>query len=497
MGYFERFPYTNIHEMNLDWLLNAMKELSEEFRTFADTNKINYADPFNWDIARSYGPMTLVKDPDTYRVYMSRVPVPAGVQLSDPAYWLEVGDMSAYGHMIDTINGDIDDINTALDGVRTDITEVTDILTDWEYTVKYPARDFSKSYAVCFGDSNTMPNPPDGYGNTFEYICSYIPFKGHKSYGISGAAFQAGVSSGPQIVNQVPGANDYPTTQVGFVFLMGGANDWNYARNNAAFGSAVDATLTAIRAKFPNALIISVFDACHMWPSDDLFLFQDTMSRRCSQKQNCAFVSVTDLCLYDSAWAPNSNSYKTAERVHYSGTGANAIAARVLAGLYGNSLGFTVVPRRTVKHYTQTSPGPGGAYNFWTLTDTIIDPITLYRIDKTRIFLDSNFNYGDGDANPLCLVPGRLPGSNAGPGALARYVNITIFNASNSNAACAVTGVANVNVAASKQYPDSQDYTECGPMIQVNMLHPENWLTSGMRGMIEFTGIITGRETTI
>ena len=53
MGYFERFPYTNIHELNLDWLLNAMKELSEEFKTFADTNKINYADPFNWDIARS------------------------------------------------------------------------------------------------------------------------------------------------------------------------------------------------------------------------------------------------------------------------------------------------------------------------------------------------------------------------------------------------------------------------------------------------------------
>lgn len=56
MGFFDRFPYTNIHELNLDWLLAEMKKLNAAFAAFADTNKINYADPFSWDISTSYGP---------------------------------------------------------------------------------------------------------------------------------------------------------------------------------------------------------------------------------------------------------------------------------------------------------------------------------------------------------------------------------------------------------------------------------------------------------
>ena len=30
MALFEQFPYTNFHEMNMDWLLRAVKSLSKE-----------------------------------------------------------------------------------------------------------------------------------------------------------------------------------------------------------------------------------------------------------------------------------------------------------------------------------------------------------------------------------------------------------------------------------------------------------------------------------
>ena len=40
MGVFERFPYTNFHEMNLDWLLSRVKELAEEWMKYhADWDK--------------------------------------------------------------------------------------------------------------------------------------------------------------------------------------------------------------------------------------------------------------------------------------------------------------------------------------------------------------------------------------------------------------------------------------------------------------------------
>ena len=33
MGIFEHFPYTNFHELNLDWLLNAVKKLDKKVET--------------------------------------------------------------------------------------------------------------------------------------------------------------------------------------------------------------------------------------------------------------------------------------------------------------------------------------------------------------------------------------------------------------------------------------------------------------------------------
>lgn len=36
MGLFENFPYTNFHEMNLDWIVNRMKEVSDAYKTLSD-----------------------------------------------------------------------------------------------------------------------------------------------------------------------------------------------------------------------------------------------------------------------------------------------------------------------------------------------------------------------------------------------------------------------------------------------------------------------------
>lgn len=37
MGLFEQFPYTNFHELNLDWILNKIKEFQERLDQFHDT----------------------------------------------------------------------------------------------------------------------------------------------------------------------------------------------------------------------------------------------------------------------------------------------------------------------------------------------------------------------------------------------------------------------------------------------------------------------------
>lgn len=54
MGLFEQFPYANFHELNLDWILDTLKQLDESVTKFISINSIKYANPIQWDITSQY-----------------------------------------------------------------------------------------------------------------------------------------------------------------------------------------------------------------------------------------------------------------------------------------------------------------------------------------------------------------------------------------------------------------------------------------------------------
>lgn len=95
MGLFERFPYTNFHELNADWLLKQMKELIAAMENFKATESLKFADPIIWDITTQYQKSTIVLDP-TGNAYLSVKTVPAGVQLNNDEYWLEIFNFTDY-----------------------------------------------------------------------------------------------------------------------------------------------------------------------------------------------------------------------------------------------------------------------------------------------------------------------------------------------------------------------------------------------------------------
>lgn len=84
------FPFTNLHELNLDWLVQTVKQLETELTQFVALNTIKYADPFQWDITRQYAKNTLVIDPQDGTAYLSIQPVPQGVQITNTDYWTPV-----------------------------------------------------------------------------------------------------------------------------------------------------------------------------------------------------------------------------------------------------------------------------------------------------------------------------------------------------------------------------------------------------------------------
>ena len=96
MGLFEHFPYTNFHDLNLSWILEALKEIQTTTEQFVALNSLKYADPIQWNIVQQYEKNTIVIDPLTGTAYISVQPVPSGVALTNTDYWTVVFDLGSF-----------------------------------------------------------------------------------------------------------------------------------------------------------------------------------------------------------------------------------------------------------------------------------------------------------------------------------------------------------------------------------------------------------------
>lgn len=79
-----------MYQYNLGWLIKRIKDMETSLNTAIDLKTIHYADPLHWDITTQYSPNTVVVDQKTGTAYMSKVPVPAGILLTNESYWVVV-----------------------------------------------------------------------------------------------------------------------------------------------------------------------------------------------------------------------------------------------------------------------------------------------------------------------------------------------------------------------------------------------------------------------
>ena len=80
----------HMYQYDIGWLVDKLLSFETELNTAIDLKTIHYADPIQWDITTQYSPNTVVVDPKTGTAYMSKVPVPAGVLLTNKDYWVVI-----------------------------------------------------------------------------------------------------------------------------------------------------------------------------------------------------------------------------------------------------------------------------------------------------------------------------------------------------------------------------------------------------------------------
>ena len=84
-------PYTNFHDLNLDWIIEVLNEFNTKLTDFVSLATIKYANPIQWNITNQYETNTVVMDSNG-NAYLSVQPVPSGVSLDRTEFWTKIGN---------------------------------------------------------------------------------------------------------------------------------------------------------------------------------------------------------------------------------------------------------------------------------------------------------------------------------------------------------------------------------------------------------------------
>ena len=98
------YPYTDFHELNLDWVIATIRKNEGDIKNFIGLNTIKYSDPILWNITSQYEANTVVVDGQTGNAYISIQAVPGGVHLNNSDYWTQIYN---YANVVDTLREQI------------------------------------------------------------------------------------------------------------------------------------------------------------------------------------------------------------------------------------------------------------------------------------------------------------------------------------------------------------------------------------------------------
>lgn len=255
MSFFNNYPYTDFHELNLDWVLKNLKELDKEWDEFKVLNTITIQG--TWDISKNYPKYSIVEDNGTG--YLSIKPIPAGILISNLDYWLPVGTYSTaiadLNSRLTTAEGNISSLQGTVAGHTTAINQLNPLKEVYDYL---------SGTIICIGDSYLQGYNPDGNTTPWgTWLRDWLGKSGeYFAYAAGGAGFVhpgQGNKRFEELLQDAIANGAISKNNVSLIIFGGGYND---AANNASASDIYDrvrACRLLIKANYPNAKPVIAF----------------------------------------------------------------------------------------------------------------------------------------------------------------------------------------------------------------------------------------------
>lgn len=247
--WFNKYPATDFHEMNLDWIIGEIKKLHTDWDDFKVINTIHFEGP--WDITKQYQAWTLVDDLNTNNGYISKKPVPAGVSIDNTDYWVLVAN---YSSIIADLQNRVVLLESDVSSLETD---VSNLQTTTNALIDHDKQDMLHKDAnvIIIGDSWGLLESSESQAGWLAYIEDYVKVKNLYTACYSGSGFaRPGVRTFLyQLQNDI--SITVPADEINEIIVQGFVND---VANGVSQNDIIDAMkdfADYCETTYPNAII--------------------------------------------------------------------------------------------------------------------------------------------------------------------------------------------------------------------------------------------------